>query len=163
MRRLLLLLSLAAFAVAVATAAAAPSHGQVAVRSTSLGRVLVDSRGHTLYIFDQDRGGKSACSGACTASWPPFVTVGAPVAVKGVNASLIGTMKRSDGKLQVTFAHHPLYFFAKDAKAGQVGGAALAHWAAVSPSGAKVHAKPAGSTSTTPAPPPPPYGGGDGY
>jgi predicted lipoprotein with Yx(FWY)xxD motif len=155
MRRLLVL-SLAAFAVAVATAGAAPPHAQVAVRSTALGHVLVDARGHTLYVFDQDKGGKSACSGGCAAAWPPFLTAGSPVALKGVNASLVGTAKRSDGKLQVTFAHHPLYFFAKDAKAGQVGGASIAHWAALSPAGAKVHAKPA-STSTTPAPI---YGGG---
>src|SRR5437763_1398143 len=161
MRRLFLLLSLAAFAVAVTTAAAAPRHAQIAVRSTSLGSILVDARGHTLYIFDQDKGGKSACSGGCAAAWPPFVTTVAAAAAKGVNASLIGTTKRSDGKLQVTFAHHPLYFFAKDAKAGQVIGVAVAHWAAVSPSGAKVHAKVGGSTSTTPEPPP--YGGGDGY
>jgi len=163
MRRLLLLLSLATFAVAVTAAAAAPRHAQVAVRSTSLGRVLVDARGHTLYIFDHDKGGKSACSGACAALWPPLVTGGAPVAIKGVDASLLGTTKRGDGKLQVTFARHPLYFFGADAKAGQVGGVAVAHWAAVSPTGAKVHAKSGGSTSTTPAPSPPPYGGGDGY
>jgi predicted lipoprotein with Yx(FWY)xxD motif len=131
------------------------------VRTTALGSVLVDARGHTLYAFDEDKGGKSSCSGSCTASWPPFVTAGAPLALKGVNASLVGTTKRSDGKLQVTFAHHPLYFFAADAKAGQVKGAAVAHWSALSPAGAKVRAKAAG-TSTNPAPPV--YGGGgDGY
>jgi predicted lipoprotein with Yx(FWY)xxD motif len=152
MRRLLIV-SFAALAVAT-TAVAAPSRAHVAVRSTSLGTVLVDARGHTLYVFDQ-----GLCSGACSALWPPFLTSGAPIALKGVKASLIGTMKRSDGKLQVTFAHHPLYFFVQDTKAGQVGGVAMPHWSAVSPAGAKVHAKPA-PTSTAP---PPPYGGGDGY
>ena len=159
MRRLSLLLSLAASAVAVTTAVAAPPHAQVAVRSTSLGSVLVDSRGHTLYVFDQDTSGKSACSAGCAAAWPPFVTAGTPVALKGVKASLVGTTKRSDGKLQVTFAHHPLYFFAQDAKAGEVQGASVAHWSAISATGAKLHAKPA-PTSTEPAPV---YGGGDGY
>jgi predicted lipoprotein with Yx(FWY)xxD motif len=158
MRRLFVL-SLAALAAAVATAAAAPQHARVAIRSTSLGKVIVDSRGHTLYTYDL-----GACSGSCASLWPPFLTSGAPLALKGVKASLIGTTKRSDGKLQVTFAHRPLYFFAKDAKAGQVNGVAIPHWAAVAPTGAKVHAKAGGSTSTTPAPAPPPaYGGGDGY
>jgi predicted lipoprotein with Yx(FWY)xxD motif len=155
MRRLIVL-SLAALAVAVTTAVAAPPRAQIGVRSTTLGSVLVDARGHTLYAYDN-----GICSGACTASWPPFVTARAPLALKGVKASLIGTMKRSDGTLQVTFAHHALFFFAGDAKAGQVNGAAVPHWSALSPTGAKVHAKPAGSTSTTPAPI---YGGGgDGY
>jgi predicted lipoprotein with Yx(FWY)xxD motif len=163
MRRLLVL-SLAAFGAATTIAAAAPPHAQVAVRSTTLGTVLVDARGHTLYVFDQDRGGKSACAAGCTSSWPPFLTSGAPVALKGVQASLVGTTRRSDGKLQVTFAHRPLYFFAHDAKAGQVNGAAIAHWAALAPTGAKLRAKSTGSTSTNPAPAPPPvYGGGDGY
>lgn len=153
MRRLLVL-SLAAFAVAVTTAVAAPPHAQVAVRSTALGSLLVDARGHTLYVFDQ-----GTCSGACAALWPPFLTSGAPVALKGVAKSLVGT-KKLGGKLQVTFAHHPLYFFARDTKAGQVNGVSIPHWSAVSPTGAKVHAKPA-PTSSTPAPI---YGGGgDGY
>jgi predicted lipoprotein with Yx(FWY)xxD motif len=158
MRRLLVL-SLVALGVTAATAFAAGSHAKVAVRATALGTVIVDARGHTLYTYDQ-----GVCSGSCAALWPPFVTAGAPVALKGVKASLVGTTKRSDGKVQVTFAHRPLYFFVKDAKAGQVSGASIAHWAAVAPSGAKVHAKAGGSTSTNPAPAPPPvYGGGDGY
>lgn len=152
MRRLILL-SLAALAVAVTSAVAAPSPARVGLHSTSLGRVLADSRGHTLYVFDQ-----GVCSGSCAALWPPFLTSGAPVALTGVKKSLVGTMKRSDGKLQVTFAHRPLYFFARDTKAGQVNGLAIPHWSAVSPTGAKVHAKAAGSTSTNPAPPV--YGGG---
>lgn len=159
MRRRLFVLSLAALAVAVTTAvAAATPQARVSIRSTSLGKVLVDARGHTLYVFDQ-----KTCAGACAALWPPFLTSGAPVALQGIAKSLVSTTKRSDGTLQVTFAHHPLYFFAKDAKAGQVNGAAIPHWAALSPAGAKVHAKTPGSTSTDPAPSPPGYGGGDGY
>jgi predicted lipoprotein with Yx(FWY)xxD motif len=162
MRRLLVL-TLAAFAVAVTSALAASPHARVGVRSTSLGTVLVDARGHTLYVFDSDKSGRSACTGSCAALWPPLVTTGAPVALKGVKASLVGTTKRSDGKLQVTFAHHPLYLFARDSKAGEVNGVSVAHWSAVSPSGAKVHSK-IGPTETTTNPYPPVYGGGgDGY
>lgn len=156
MRRLLIL-TLAVFVTAVTTALAA-SHAQVGVRSTSLGKVLVDARGHTLYVYDL-----GACTGSCAALWPPFVTAGKPVALKGVKASLVGTTKRSDGKLQVTFAHHPLFFYAADTKAGQVKGVEIPHWSAVSPTGAKVHSK-IGPTETTTNPYPPVYGGGgDGY
>jgi predicted lipoprotein with Yx(FWY)xxD motif len=157
MRRLIVI-SLAALTVAVTTAVAATPHARVSVRSTSLGKVIVDARGHTLYVFDQ-----GTCSGACAALWPPFLTSGTPVALPGVSKSLVGTKKRSDGTVQVTFAHRLLYFFARDTKAGQVNGVSIPHWSAVSPTGAKVHAKPAGSTTTTPAPPPAPYPGGDGY
>lgn len=155
----LLLLSLTCTAVAVA----APSRAQVATRSTPLGSVLVDARGHTLYVFDRDRGTKSACTGSCTASWPAFLTTTKPVALKGVAAAKLGMVKRANGRFQVTFMGHPLYFFASDAKAGDVRGASIAHWAAISPSGARL--RDAGSK----APPPPPTStgpydpGGNGY
>lgn len=167
MRRLLVL-TLSGFAVAATAAVASPPHAQLALRTTPLGRVLVDARGHTLYASQQDRGGKSFCTGGCSATWPPFVAVGKPVALKGLKASLLGTTKRSDGRMQVTFAHRPLYFFAGDAKAGQVNGAAMAHWGAVSAAGKLLHAQPSTAdadttpASTTPAPAPN-YGGGDGY
>jgi predicted lipoprotein with Yx(FWY)xxD motif len=169
MRRLLLV-SVLALAVA-ATAAAAVSRAKVGVRHTSLGRVLVDPRGHTLYVFDLDRRGKVACSGACAALWPPFLTSGKPLAAAGVAAAKLGMVRRGDGRLQVTFAGHPLYFFARDTKAGQVNGAAIPHWAALSATGAKL--RPAASSSSSPSTggsttptttaPPPSYGGGDGY
>lgn len=154
-----LLLSLTCVAVAVA----APSRARVATRSTSLGSVLVDARGHTLYVFDRDKGTKSACTGSCGAMWPAFLTAGKPVALKGVPAAKLGMVKRANGRFQVTFMGHPLYFFASDAKAGEVRGASIAHWAAISPTGARLH-----STSTTAPPPPtstdPGYAtGGDGY
>src|SRR4051812_11434698 len=155
----LLLLSLTCASVA----SAAPSRAQVATRSTPLGSVLVDARGHTLYVFDQDRGTRSACSGSCTASWPAFLTTTKPVALKGVAAAKLGMVKRANGKFQVTFMGHPLYFFASDAKAGDVRGASITHWAAMSPSGARLR----GGGSKTPPPPPTttdPYDpGGNGY
>lgn len=150
-----LLVALSVTAVALAS----PPQARVAVRSTSLGSVLVDSRGHTLYVYDLDHG-RSACVGACAAAWPPLLTSAKPIAVAGVPAAKLGTIKRAGGKLQVTFMGHPLYFFAKDAKAGQVSGAAIAHWAALTAAGAKLH-KASSDTSGYTAPPI--SGGGSDY
>jgi predicted lipoprotein with Yx(FWY)xxD motif len=140
-----------------AGALASPQRAKVAARSTSLGTVLVDARGHTLYIFDAGR-----CSGACLATWPAFVTTGKPVAASGIPAAKLGTIKLANGTLQVTFAGHPLHFFAHDTKAGQVNGASMPHWWALSPSGARLRATSA-ATGTTPTATTPNYGGGGGY
>jgi len=114
----------------------------VSTAKTGLGRILVDSRGRTLYLFGKDRNGKSACSGQCATFWPPLIANGKPRVAGGAKASLIGTIKRADGRRQVTYNHHPLYTFVKDTKAGQTHGEAFsafgAKWYAVSPAGAKV-------------------------
>jgi predicted lipoprotein with Yx(FWY)xxD motif len=123
---------------------ASPTAGRTSVStaSTKLGRVLVNSRGHTLYLFGKDKNGKSACSGMCATFWPPLIASGKPRATAGVKASLLGTTKRADGRLQVTYNHHPLYTFAKDTKKGQTNGEGVkafgGTWDAVSPAGAKV-------------------------
>jgi predicted lipoprotein with Yx(FWY)xxD motif len=122
---------------------AAPASGTVvSTASTSLGRILVDLRGRTLYLFEKDRHGKSACAGQCATFWPPLIAAGKPRAAAGARASLLGTTKRADGRLQVTYNHHPLYRFAKDTKKGQTNGEGLdafgAEWYAVSPAGAAV-------------------------
>ena len=121
---------------------------KVAVASTPLGRVLVDGRGRTLYLFGKDKSGKSACGGKCAGFWPPLITSGKPLATAGAKASLLGTTKRADGRLQVTYNHHPLYTFVKDTRKGQTNGEQLdvfgAEWYAVSAAGAKVE-KDAGS------------------
>ena len=83
--------------------------------TSSLGRILVDGKSHTLYLFEKDKRGRSACSGACAANWPPLLTKGAPKAGAAAKASLLGTIKRSDGTTQVTYNKHPLYTFAGDA------------------------------------------------
>ena len=125
-----------------ATHAAPASSTVVSTAQTSLGRILVNSRGHTLYLFSRDRNGKSACSGQCATFWPPLIASGKPRVAGGAKASLIGTIKRADGRRQVTYNHHPLYSFVKDTKKGQTHGEGLsafgAHWYAVSPAGAKV-------------------------
>jgi predicted lipoprotein with Yx(FWY)xxD motif len=128
----------------------------VDVRTTSLGKILVDSQGRTLYLFKKDSGRKSACTGACAKAWPPLRASGKPTAGRGASASKLGTIKRSDGKPQVTYRGHPLYTFVKDTKAGQTNGEGLtafgSSWFALSPAGNQV------SKPSSPAP-----GGGGGY
>jgi predicted lipoprotein with Yx(FWY)xxD motif len=121
----------------------------VSTASTGLGRVLVNSSGRTLYMLSADKNDKSSCSGMCASFWPPLIASGKPRAVAGAKASLVGTTKRSDGRMQVTYKRHPLYTFVKDTKKGQTNGEGVnafgGVWDAVSPAGAKVvkHAAPA--------------------
>jgi predicted lipoprotein with Yx(FWY)xxD motif len=114
----------------------------VALGKTPLGRVLVDARGRTLYLFENDKHGKSACYGACAAYWPPLLSTAKPRPGKGVRASLLGLTKRTDGKRQVTYAGHPLYTFVGDKRATQTTGEGLtdfgAAWDAVSATGRAV-------------------------
>jgi predicted lipoprotein with Yx(FWY)xxD motif len=87
-----------------------------------LGPVLIDSKGFTLYDFHKDKGTKSACYGSCVKVWPPLTTAGAPQPSNGAMASKLGTIKRSDGTVQVTYAGHPLYTYAVDKKPGEANG-----------------------------------------
>ena len=139
---------------------AASAGAKVAVANTALGRVLVDGRGRTLYLFEKDKRGKSTCSGKCAGFWPPLITSGKPLATAGAKASLLGTTKRPDGRLQVTYNHHPLYTFVKDTRKGQTNGEELdvfgAEWYAVSSAGAKIE-KSESSSGGDPSP------GGYGY
>jgi predicted lipoprotein with Yx(FWY)xxD motif len=124
------------------TRAAAAHPAKVALRSTSLGRILVDRNGRTLYLFEKDRNGRSACSGACAQAWPPLLTSGRPVAGHGVSRSKLGTVRRASGRRQVTYAGHPLYRYAGDGRAGDTNGegsrAFGAAWYALSASGHRV-------------------------
>ncbi len=126
--------------------APAPSTGSssatVDLGRTSLGPILVDSRGRTLYLFRADSGTNSACSGACAAAWPPLVTPGKLTAGTGVKQSLLGTTKRGNGAEQVTYGGHPLYLFTGDTAAGQTNGqgsgAFGAPWYVLSPTGQQI-------------------------
>jgi predicted lipoprotein with Yx(FWY)xxD motif len=115
----------------------------VKVTKSHLGKILVDGRGRTLYLFEKDKrgSGHSNCSGACAAYWPPLLTSAKPVAGTGVKKSLLGTIKRS-GKKQVTYNGHPLYRFVQDTKPGQTKGQATdffgGEWYVVSPAGKKI-------------------------
>jgi predicted lipoprotein with Yx(FWY)xxD motif len=119
------------------------SRATVAVAKTPLGRVLVDGNGITLYDFVKDKGGTSSCYGACAALWPPLTTTVKPHAGKGVRASLLGTTRRKDGKLEVTYNHHPLYYFVTDRKPGQTTGQGVNQfggpWWVLSPAGKEIH------------------------
>ncbi|HEY8778119.1 MAG TPA: hypothetical protein VIM33_16785 [Gaiellaceae bacterium] len=125
----------------------------VSLRKTKLGLILVNSRGHTLYMFAKDKNGKSSCNGSCAKFWPPALQVGKPTAGSGVKASLLGTTRRSNGSLQLTYNKHPLYSFALDKKAGQTNGEANlafgARWYAVSAKGRAVVKASTTTTTTT--------------
>jgi predicted lipoprotein with Yx(FWY)xxD motif len=136
---------------------------RVGAASSGLGRILVDGRGRTLYLFEKDKGGKSACTAQCAAFWPPLIASGKPVAAAGAKASLLGTTKRPDGRRQVTYNHHPVYTFVKDVRKGQTNGEAVnafgAEWYALSAAGAKV-----GQVAAMPTDPAAGgYGSGYGY
>jgi predicted lipoprotein with Yx(FWY)xxD motif len=128
----------------------------VDVASSSLGNILVDSQGRTLYLFKKDSGRKSTCFGACATSWPPLRASGKPTAGTGVSESSVATVSRSDGGPQVSYNGHPLYLFAGDSKPGdtngQGSGAFGAAWLALSPAGSAI-------TAQSPAT----GGGGTGY
>ena len=106
-----------------ASAAAAPATGQaIATQSTSLGVILVDGSGRTLYEFANDTNGTSACTGACAANWPPVAAPSPlPASLSGVTGQL-GAITRDDGSSQLTIAGHPLYTFAGDSAPGQTNG-----------------------------------------
>jgi predicted lipoprotein with Yx(FWY)xxD motif len=129
--------------------AATTSSATVSVANTGLGKVLVDSKGRTLYLFAKDSGKKSTCSGACATAWPPLRASGKPTAGSGAKASLLGTTPRSDGKPQVTYNGHPLYGFQGDSKAGDTNGQGStgfgAPWYVLSPTGAQITGAPSSS------------------
>jgi predicted lipoprotein with Yx(FWY)xxD motif len=118
-----------------ATTATASKHAK------KLGTVLAAGPKHmTVYLFEADKGGSSACTGECAHAWPP-VTGSAKASGKAVSADL-GTVKRSDGQTQVTYKGHPLYFFIKDKDDGDAYGqgskAFGADWYVLAPSGKKI-------------------------
>jgi predicted lipoprotein with Yx(FWY)xxD motif len=148
------ILAAAALAGAAVSAVALGSTGHpgISLRATRFGSVLVAANGRTLYLFTADRK-TSACTGACAALWPPLLAKGTVDAGDGVKTSLLGAVKRADGTRQVTYAGHPLYFFARDAKAGQMKGEGFGgRWFVLSPRGVKVmvHATASGTVVKPP-------------
>jgi predicted lipoprotein with Yx(FWY)xxD motif len=143
----LLVVGIAATAVGVLPASAhharvSATRAKLQVRKGKLGRFIVDGRGFTLYLFEKDKNGKSACYSSCAKVWSPLITSGKPTAGSGVTASKIGTTRRKDGKLQATYGGHPLYHYDDDHKPGQTEGegskAFGAEWYVVAPSGKKI-------------------------
>src|SRR4051812_48768076 len=130
------------------------SAATVGVSNQSLGKILVDSKGRTLYLFTRDSGTMSECTGACAVNWPPLKATGKPTIGSGADGSLISTTSRSGGAKQVTYNGHPLYLFKNDKSPGDTNGQALnafgGNWYALTPAGDQV------STSSS-------SGGGSGY
>jgi len=122
--------------------AAAPGAITLMVANSSLGQILVDSQGRTLYLWAVDKGSTSSCYASCGSAWPPVLTTGMPLAGTGVNPSLLGTSTRTDGRLEVVYNGHPLYYFIADKKPGDTTGQGLNNfggpWYVVAPSGNKI-------------------------
>ena len=144
------------------TGSSSSSSGSTALTGTSiqgLGTVLVDSEGMTVYTFGKDKGNTSSCYGACAENWPPVITEGAPTAGEGAMSSQLGTAKRKDGTLQVTYAGHPLYTYVGDQSPGEANGNELnffgGEWLALDESGAMVEGQATGEAEAE--------SGGGGY
>ena len=125
------------------TSSGSPSAAIVDLRGSKLGQTLVDGQGRTLYLFQADKAGKSACNGACTSAWPPYLSNGTPRARTGVAGALLATSIRGDGGgIQVTYRGHPLYYYAGDSRPGDAAGQGLdqfgAKWYVLAPSGNKI-------------------------
>jgi predicted lipoprotein with Yx(FWY)xxD motif len=122
---------------------AAAGAATIAVASNSLGKILVDGKGMTVYLFVADHSTASTCYTSCAQVWPPVLTTGAPLAGTGATASLLGTTKRTDGKTEVTYNGHPLYYFVTDKKPGDTTGQGVTSfgeiWYVMSPAGAAIH------------------------
>ena len=117
--------------------APASSNSTVATADSGVGSILVDRQGETLYLFAKDRGGASACSGACAKAWPPYAAKGAALHVgSGLKASLLKSMTRADGTKQLTVSGSPLYTFAGK-PAGDVSGQGVGGFYVVQASGKK--------------------------
>lgn len=131
--------SATAASAAPASATTAAGGKTLAVRSTDLGRVLVDSKGRTLYAFGHDLKNKSRCSGACASNWPPTVAPKKPSVGPGVSKAKLRVIKRSGGARQLSYAGHPLYRFSGDSAAGDTNGQGITafggSWHVVAPSG----------------------------
>lgn len=132
----------------------------VDTHSGPMGTYLTDSAGKSLYLFAADSMNKSACSGPCLTYWPPLLTSGSASAGSGVTASQLGTIPAANGKKQVTYNGHPLYYFSEDQSAGDTTGQGSdgfgAKWWLVAPGGSAITAASGGTTTTT-------SGGGNGW
>jgi predicted lipoprotein with Yx(FWY)xxD motif len=129
-----------AYPASSTSAAAAPV--LITTKSNKLGTILaVGAKQRTVYLFEADKPGQSACTGACTQVWPP-VTAAEAKSGGGAMAADLGTIARSDGTKQVTYKGHPLYLFARDGDKSDAYGQGVkgfgASWYVLSPSGSKV-------------------------
>ena len=152
-----------------AAASAASGSGSstvITTKTSSGGSFLTNSAGRSIYLFMADSTGKSACSGACAAAWPPVIAAGQPTAAGGAQTSDLGTITRSDGTKQVTYDGHPLYYFEGDTGPGTDKGQGIdgfgALWYLVAPTGSSITTAVTISGSGS-APASSPSSGGGGY
>lgn len=148
----IIVIALAACSKGTTTAPPASGGGTstIQVGTTSLGETLTNADGRTLYLFEQDSGTTSTCTGSCAATWPALTFSGQPTAGTGLDASMLGTAMRSDGKTQVTYNGHPLYIYSGDSAAGQTNGEGIGGvWFAVGSTGSKLTGTAAASPSST--------------
>jgi predicted lipoprotein with Yx(FWY)xxD motif len=123
--------------VAGAPTASAAAEAMVNVATdATLGKILVGNNGMTLYIYTKDTPDKSNCTGQCLVAWPALLTQGKAVLGTGVDAAMVGKAQLADGTWIVTYNHWPLYYFAKDLKAGDVLGQKVGGvWFVIGPDG----------------------------
>jgi predicted lipoprotein with Yx(FWY)xxD motif len=129
-------------AAAVSTVARASAGTRITLRASEFGTMLFGPNRQAIYIFERDRRNRTNCQGECAKAWPPVYTRGKPVAGRGVRKSLLGSIRRRDGRRQVTYAGKPLYYYAHEGP-GQV----LCHnvtlngglWWVIGPNGRRRH------------------------
>src|SRR4051794_21624422 len=141
----------AAVAAAASTTTAAKAKSPtLKLRKTGLGKILVDSKGRTLYEFGHDKKNKSRCSGQCAANWPPSTSPAKPTVAKGIDKSKLKVIKRGDGSRQLSYNGHPLYRFIADGKPGDTNGENVTAfggtWDVLSKTGAIVTKAPSSSS-----------------
>jgi predicted lipoprotein with Yx(FWY)xxD motif len=134
-----------------ASSTTAMSTASVRTHQTSLGMVLANSAGRTLYVFMKDSAGKSNCTGACTQTWPPVAGEPQPNAGPGADATKLGTITRDDGTKQTTYAGSPVYSYVKDMQPGDTFGQGVGGvWFAAGVDGKPVSTAAASPTTTAP-------------
>jgi predicted lipoprotein with Yx(FWY)xxD motif len=162
----LVVMALAVAAIALAAGGSAipprarPADSAISLKQTSVGEVLTDAQGHTLYLFEGDRRNVSTLSAAGRGVWPPFTAAALPRAADGVTASRVARVAgATSGRAQVTYDGHPLYYYVGDHAPGQTRGQGLkefgARWYVVNRTGKAV--------LSAPATPPATNGSGSGY
>jgi predicted lipoprotein with Yx(FWY)xxD motif len=110
------LVALAISAIALDARDASAAGPALTLHKTPYGKVVFDGNDRALYLFGRDKSKSSTCYGSCAKAWPPYVVSAKPRAGAGVRSGLIGTTRRKDGKLQVTYGGHPLYRYSGDPK-----------------------------------------------
>jgi predicted lipoprotein with Yx(FWY)xxD motif len=132
-----------ATAATASTATASARGPKLKVISSDYGPILADGHGKALYLFTADKGKASNCSGDCATAWPPYIVKKVPTALSGAKPGLVGVTRRSDGKLQATYAGHPVYYYEGDRSPGEVNCQAAVefggYWYVVRSNGRAVH------------------------